>query len=152
MSADDRAAADPFEPPLRIRGARGAPIESLGDWLSLAPPAGRGKQWRAGRSARELACAWLRPGRPAMPEELAMLLVSHKATTHFAAGLAVPEARIALDDRRGNTRNADLLLHGIAAGGQTVVAGEGETGQPVRPPLGDARGGGRQAAAKPPPP
>src|SRR3954452_9031587 len=45
MAADGDAITDldAFLPPLRVRGVRGAPIESLGDWLCLAPPAGRAK-------------------------------------------------------------------------------------------------------------
>lgn len=120
----------PFDPPLRVVGARNAPICSIGDWLCLAPPAGRAKQWRSGRSARELAAAWLRPGRPALPEEVAVLLVSQPATTGFAAGLAVAEARLRLDEHAGATRNADLLLLGTAKGGRTLITIEAKADEP----------------------
>jgi hypothetical protein len=129
LGADD----DPFRSPLRIRGARDEPIESLGDWLCLAPPAGRARQWRQGRSARELAAAWLRPLRPALPEELALLLVSRPETSGFAAGLALPEAKLRLDRHAGATRNADLLLFGTAKAGRTLITVEAKADEPFGP-------------------
>jgi uncharacterized protein DUF6946 len=130
--------SSPFAPPLRLLGARDAPITSLGDWLALAPPAGRASQWRAGRSARELASAWLRLGRPALPEELAALLVSRPETTLFACGQARPEATIALDEHKGATRNADLLLLGEAAGGRTLVTVEAKADEEFGQYVSDA--------------
>jgi hypothetical protein len=140
MRADSEPVPDPdaFLPPLRMQGVRGAPIESIGDWLCLAPPAGRAKQWRAGRSARELATSWLRPYRPAVPEELALLLVSRPETTGFAAGLARPEAQLRLDELAGATRNADLLLLGTASGGRTLITIEAKADEPFGPTVAGA--------------
>jgi hypothetical protein len=104
----------------------------------LAPPAGRAKHWRVGRSARELATSWLRPHRPAIPEELAVLLVSRPETTGFAAGLARPEAKLRLDDHAGATRNADLLLLGTANGGRTLITIEAKADEPFGPTVADA--------------
>lgn len=132
-------------------GARGAPIDSIGDWLCLAPPVKRAAHWRKGRSARELATAWLRPGRPALPEELAVLLVSNPLTTFFASGLARPEAELVLDEHEGNTRNADLLLHGTAAGGNVLITIEAKADESYGPYVHEALAGvaGKSASKLP---
>jgi hypothetical protein len=124
VGALETRSEDLFRPPLRIRGIRDELICSIGDWLCLAPPAGRGRQWQSGHSARELAVPWLRSGHPALPEELAFLLVSRAPTTGFAAGLVVPEQKLRLDAHAGATRNADLLLLGTATRGRTLITVE----------------------------
>ena len=58
--------------PITIRTDLG-PITSIDDWAAAIPP----KQWKEGRSARELARAWWPEGRrPSEPDEFAALLDS----------------------------------------------------------------------------
>ena len=45
-------------------------IASLESWVSHAPPEQGAADWKDGHSAKEQAKAWLRPGAPAVPEEL----------------------------------------------------------------------------------
>jgi hypothetical protein len=45
-------------------------IANLESWLSHAPPEHGRAAWQDGESAKEQAKAWLRPGAPAVPEEL----------------------------------------------------------------------------------
>jgi len=56
--------------PLLIQSSDGKPIRSIDDWFNLAPPKKGRKQWKDGRSAKELAKAWFRTGRAKVPEEL----------------------------------------------------------------------------------
>ena len=126
-----------FDPPLRIRAGSGAPIASVDDWRHLAAPAGGDKGWKVGRSAYELANAWVGGDAPAIPDGLVALLESAPRTASFAPGLARPEAKIQLDDFRGNTRNADLLLHGTSHGVRTLVTVEAKADEPFGRTIGD---------------
>src|SRR5215217_7155070 len=92
-----------------IRGAGGEPIRSVDEWARLAPPAGREKQWREGRSAMELARRW---AAGIVPEEVQAVLASHASFRDFVPEEALAEHRTELDGYRGNTRNHDLLLVG----------------------------------------
>lgn len=56
------------------------PIRSLEEWLQYAPPAKGEKHWKDGRSAKELAKAWMTYNGPSMPSELMDLLGTHSNT------------------------------------------------------------------------
>ena len=96
---------------LRIQNSSGEPVLSVDDWLRLAPPKGGQRQWKDGRSAKELAKAWFRRGSPAVPEELTELFATCPATQRLRGDLAIPEAVTRLDDFPGEHRNHDLVLH-----------------------------------------
>jgi hypothetical protein len=56
-------------PSVRIFGVDGDEIFDPDSWLTHAPPEKGDAQWKDGFSAKEQAKAWLRTGRPAVPEE-----------------------------------------------------------------------------------
>lgn len=55
--------------PVRI-AKNGQLITSVDDWFRHAPPKGGADHWRDGRSAKELARAWIESGSVAVPDEL----------------------------------------------------------------------------------
>ena len=57
-------------PAVRLFGPDGVEIEDLDPWFLHAPPEKGLAQWKDGYSAKEQAKAWLRPGSPAIPDEL----------------------------------------------------------------------------------
>jgi hypothetical protein len=58
---------------LRIQSKKGTKIRSVDDWKKYAPPK-REYQWQDGRSAKKLAKAFFRNGKPRFPEELHAIL------------------------------------------------------------------------------
>lgn len=91
-------------------------IASVDDWFRHAPPKGGADHWRDGRSAKELARAWIESGSVAVPNELSALLASHPDTRSAVLESAEPEARIAFDRHRGEARNADLAVRAVLDG------------------------------------
>lgn len=57
-------------PSVRLFGRNREEIVDLDSWLSHAPPEKGLAQWKDGYSAKEQAKAWLRSGKPGIPEEL----------------------------------------------------------------------------------
>jgi uncharacterized protein DUF6946 len=107
----------------RLEAPGGQPISSLKDWLKYAPPKKREEHWKPGRSALELARAWLDDDRgQTVPHEIVELLESHELTRGFMPELAIPEWVTQLDDFEGEHRNHDLIVMGNAAAGRTLVA------------------------------
>ena len=98
---------------IRLESSRGEPIRSTDDWLRYAPPYGGIEQWKDGRSAKELAKAWM---RPTVPAEFRALFETHELTRGVMMTCAWPEVKIPLDDFAGEQRNSDLvvLAHGKA--------------------------------------
>jgi hypothetical protein len=92
-----------------IYGRKKRKITTLQEWFEFAPPAQGKKHWKCGRSAKELARAWLQGG---LPQEVRALLSSSEATEGFVPACAWAELKTPLDSLRGNTRNHDLLVHG----------------------------------------
>jgi hypothetical protein len=105
-----------------IYNRAGAPIRSLEDWFFFAPPKKRAAHWKDGRSAKELAKAWLRDGPPQMPYELDALLRTHPATEGFIPEVAIAECVTHLDDFRGEQRNHDLIILGHVGDHQVLIA------------------------------
>jgi hypothetical protein len=114
-----------------IRGA-GAPIHTLAEWFQLAPPAGRTRQWREGRSALELARRWV-AGR--VPDEVSALLATAPAFRDFEPLEGLAEARTPLDRLAGNTRNHDLLVVGRAGGLPALLDVEGKADERFGPTI-----------------
>ena len=85
-------------------------IYTVDDWFRLAPPARGVRQWRDGRSAKELAKAWCGRGSgPAVPIELQELLTTHPDTDGAVIFEATPERKVRFDKIPGEPRNADLV-------------------------------------------
>lgn len=98
-------------------------IADLADWGNRAGPKSA-KQWKAGRSAMEVARAWLSVAPPALPAEVTASFASHSAFGGITSWRGEPEVRLSLDGRRGETRNTDLLLEASDASGEFLVAVE----------------------------
>lgn len=99
----------------------GREIRTETDWRDYAGPKKGQAQWAHGRSAMESARAWLRPGEPAVPEELSALLESCEHTADFRPLYAIPELVTRLDEFGGEHRNHDLVVVGTARGGRTLL-------------------------------
>jgi hypothetical protein len=138
----------PFDGSLRIIGKRGQLIRTVPEWESFASPAGRAKQWKDCRSAKEVARAWVGSPKPVVPKDLESLLDSEPKTRAMTFGCVTPEARLRLDRRRGNTRNTDVLAYGRAGGRPTVVAIEAKADESFGPRLGTAADSGRSKNSK----
>ena len=93
-------------------------------------PKGAEKQWKDGRSAKELARAWCPTSAPALSVEMIDTLNSHRDTAGFVAGEAIPELVTPLDAEKGEARNHDLAVVGVAAGVGVLVAVEVKAGEP----------------------
>jgi hypothetical protein len=98
----------------------GAPLRTLADWEAEAGPA-KTEHWVDGRSAKELARAWL-SGEAA--SALTGLLESDSSLSGFTVTRAVAEAQTSFDNWPGGKRNHDVLVSGSTAGGTTVVGVE----------------------------
>ncbi len=92
---------------LCIHSREGRPIHSVDEWRCLASPQGGDKQWKDGRSAKELAKAWF---APKVPRELGRLFESHKLTRGLVVESAIAELTTELDDFPGEPRHHDLVL------------------------------------------
>ncbi len=91
--------------------------------------------WKPGRSAMELARAWLRDGPPACPAELRALLDSHDATRGIVLKNGRPEHVTPLPER-GEGRNHDLWLRGEGPLGRTTICIEAKADEPFGERLG----------------
>jgi hypothetical protein len=105
-----------------IVNRRERPIRSVKDWGELAKPASA-IHWQDGRSAKELARAWIDGSGPAA---LAKLLAGDSRTADLRIKKATAEAQTAFDSLPGGRRNHDLLIEADAAGGPTVIGLEGK--------------------------
>ena len=72
------------------------------------------RHWKDGRSAKELAKAWLETGKPKMPRELKNILQSHPLTRNFIPDFAIPEFVTRIDNFSGEHRNHDLIINGMS--------------------------------------
>jgi hypothetical protein len=118
------------------KAATREPILSLGDWRRLAPPRMGDLHWQEGRSAMELARAWLgTASAPVVPAEVAALLDSHPATRGFVAERGWPEHVTRLDEFRGGQRNHDLVVVGQAGGVPTLLSVEGKADETFGPTI-----------------
>lgn len=115
----------------------GTEIRSLDEWHAAMPPRLRERQWKDGRSAKELARAWAGTGHVQVPDEVVRLLETDSEFTGTELLEAYPEAAVALDDFRGNTRNADLLIVGRRSGEPVVIAVEAKADESFGPSVGE---------------
>ena len=106
-------------------------IESVEDWFRFAPPKEGRRQWKDGRSAKELANVWFpQPGSPQIPTDLIALLNGHPALINIEILEGVPEHKIPLDNFRGETRNADLVLVGKRGESKVSINIEAKADEP----------------------
>lgn len=95
-------------------------IETLEDWRRFAPPASD-IHWKEGRSACELARAWVKNG-PAVPNEVLSLFSSSDVLSKLQFLRAHAEYLTKFEDTPNGPRNHDLLVE-AALGEQRVLIG-----------------------------
>lgn len=96
-------------------------------------------QWVDGRSAKELARAWLNSAATGMlPSEVVATLASNPAFGPVLEWRAEPEVKLPFDTFRGEPRNSDLLVHARDRDGDFVIAVEGKADEPFGETVGDA--------------
>ncbi len=98
-------------------------ISTLGDWYRLAPPKQK-KHWVAGRSAMEVARAWLAQTPERMPPEVLATLEPHPDFGPVLSWAGEPEARLPFDAFRGEPRNSDLAIKVTDGHGDYLLAVE----------------------------
>jgi hypothetical protein len=105
-------------------------IRSLDEWRDWAGPLYPKIQWKCGRSAKEVARAWLQPdGSARVPVALQDLLDSRNHG--LVVETAIPELRTWLGDvPRGARRHDLVLLAHDAQGHPTLVGVEAKTDEP----------------------
>lgn len=109
----------------------GKPIDK---WDAWARPKSS-YQWKAGRSAMELAKAWFRGPRASCPDEVRALLDSHDATRGLVLKRGRPEHVTPLPER-GEGRNHDLWLVGETSAGKVTVCVEAKADETFGERLG----------------
>lgn len=114
-----------------IRG--GSEIRTLEQWRDSMPPRLRDKQWKEGRSAMELARAWVLGDNVVVPEELQRLLETNSEFSGTTLVEGRPEEETRLDDFRGMGRVSDLLLIGERAGERVVISVEAKADESFGP-------------------
>ena len=115
----------------------GKDIRTMDQWLASMPPRIRERQWKEGRSAMELARAWVGTGEISTPEDLTSLLESHPQWTDVELLEGRPEEETALDEFRGASRNADMLLIGERAEARVVISVEAKADESFGPAIGE---------------
>lgn len=109
----------------------GTDINSVEDWFRLAPPKEGLRHWKDGRSAKELAKTWFpKSGKPHIPTDLFSLLHSHPDLFRTEILEGTPEYKIQLDNFRGETRNADLVLIGKRGESKVSINIEAKADEP----------------------
>lgn len=99
----------------------------------------RDSQWVDGRSAKELARAWLSSAVSGLlPPEVEATLASHPAFGPMLEWRAEPEVKLPFDNFRGEPRNTDLLIHARDQHGAFIIAIEGKADEPFGETVGDA--------------
>lgn len=117
-----------------VRGSN--EIRTLEEWRAAMPARLREKQWKEGRSAMELARAWVGGGSVVVPEEIERLLETNSEFSGTRLIEAYPEQEVRLDDFRGTSRNADLLIVGERAGEPVVISVEAKADESFGPAIG----------------
>jgi len=108
----------------------GNEIHSVDDWFKYAPPKRAAFHWKDGRSAKEVAKAWISTGQPVIPLELKAILKTHPSTHEFYPEWIIPEMVTKLDNFRGEHRNQDLGISGASPEGKVFISVEAKADEP----------------------
>jgi hypothetical protein len=111
-----------------VTSRNGTPIADIETWQLEAAPAGGDRQWQDGRSAKELARAWVGGGTG--PEDLATLLAGDTRLKGLAVDSAVAEAQTAFDAYSGGVATHDLLIAGHCDTGPVRIGLEATADEP----------------------
>jgi hypothetical protein len=106
-------------------------ITTVEEWRIQGKPFRGDGHWEDSYSAKEVAKAWLRDGRPGVPAEFGRLFASHKLTHGLEVATAVPELVTPLRVTRGGGRHHDLVLFGQARSRAVLVGIEAKTDEPL---------------------
>jgi hypothetical protein len=99
-------------------------IKTVDEWLACAGPLRGPRQWRDGRSAKEVAKAWCSADeRISVPSELQALLDSNPVMGSLRVATAIPELPTALGDVSRGRRRHDLVLLALDEADRRVVVG-----------------------------
>jgi hypothetical protein len=118
--------------------------DQITDWRAWTRPM-KDFQWRAGRSAMELARAWFISPTPVCPQEIADLLTSQPRTTGFTLVEGIPEHVTSLPER-GEGRNHDLLLLGHGKSDSIVISVEAKVDESFGETIGTYWNKGKRSA------
>ncbi len=110
---------------LKLTIPQGKPIICYQEW---ARPK-KSYQWKAGRSALELARSWFRQDHPSPPDEFLSLLHSSTRLHDIQIISGIPELVTRLPER-GEGRNHDLALIGNIDNEQVTVTIEAKADEP----------------------
>ena len=105
-------------------------ITTLADWHKFAPPKQKDIHWVDGRSAKEVARAWLKEAPERMPSEVLAVLEEHPAFGPVVSWSAEPEAKLPFDSFAGETRNSDLAVQVTDKHGGYLLAVEAKADEP----------------------
>jgi len=108
--------------------------QQITDWRNWTRPK-QDTQWRASRSAMELARAWFTSPVPVVPPEVAALLDSHSLTRGTVLSQAWPELKTPLPFP-GESRNHDLVVLGEVRGHPLLLTVEGKVDETMGPRVG----------------
>ncbi|MBA3736704.1 MAG: hypothetical protein H0W90_16200 [Actinobacteria bacterium] len=95
-------------------------IRSIEDWRIHAKPSPGDAEWSNGGAEFETAHAWLRSGRPSLPEEIHALLATREETCNFRPFYAIPGLLTRLDEFPGEDCAHQLVIVG-EAGRRTLI-------------------------------
>jgi len=115
----------------------GQPITTLEEWQQLAPPKSA-HHWVTGRSAKEVARAWLSATGLAYPSEVQAALAGHPKFGPLLSWDCEPEAKLPFDSFPGEPRNSDLLVSAVDSLGAYVLAVEAKADETYGETVADA--------------
>jgi hypothetical protein len=111
-----------------VTSRNGTPIPDLETWQREAAPAGGDRQWQDGRSAKELARAWVGAGTG--PEDLAAVLTGDTRFKGLTIDRAVAKVQTAFDAYAGGVCNHDLLIAGHCDAGPVRIGLQARADEP----------------------
>lgn len=114
----------------------GVELLSLRDWQEKAGPKSK-DQWKQGRSAMEVARAWLEGGGTELPIEVSTAILAHPNFGCIQSWLAVPEAKLRFDDFPGEPRNSDLVVYAADSHGPYIIGVEAKADEPFDTTVAD---------------
>lgn len=118
----------------------------IADWGAWTRPK-KDCQWRAGRSAMELARAWFVSSKPSCPREVADLSASHPRTVGLTPVKGVPGHVMSLP-QRGEGRNHDLLFLAEGEAGRAVISVEAKVDESFGETVGTYWDKGKRSATR----
>lgn len=104
-------------------------ITSIDDWYRFAPPTSP-SHWVDGRSAKEVARAWLEGNPELLPPEVNAALNGHSNFGSVRSWDAEPEMQLPFDGFAGEPRNSDLVVIANDSIGAYVLAVEAKADEP----------------------